>query len=110
MVTQQVIDELIKISDRREFEKKKAFAQANYYLPIFGKIYRETTGKTYYPTYGIDNAAIKDIIKILRKNDCRIEDYFTWVCKNKETLIKGGLKNLHIPINEYLIHVKKNEF
>lgn len=110
VITQQVIDELVKLSDRKEFEKKKTYAQANFYLPIFGKIYHETTGKTYYPTYGLDNAALKDVIKILRKNECVVEDYFVWICKNKESLVRGGLKNLHIAINEYLIQRKKNEF
>src|SRR5580692_906090 len=69
VITQQVIDELYKLSEQKELQKRKTYAQANYYLPIFGKIYQEVTGMSYWPNYGKDNAALKDVIRFIRKNE-----------------------------------------
>jgi hypothetical protein len=111
IVSQQVLDELVKLSDKRELEKKKVYAQANYYLPIFGKIYQEITGLSYWPNYGKDNAALKDVIRFLRKNEIRVEDFFAWVCKHKSKMVAAsGLTVLNNFKNEYTEYRKKNEF
>lgn len=106
-----MIDEIYKLSEQKELQKRKTYAQANYYLPIFGKIYQEVTGMSYWPNYGKDNAALKDVIRFIRKNDLKVEDFFIWVCKTKSQVIKSsGLTAMNNFKNEYMDYRKKNEF
>lgn len=107
----KILTEIEDLSKIKIAQKKHKYAEANEYLRVFNRVHRQVCGKPHYVDYGLDNAVLKDVIGILKKNHADIEQYFIWVCTNHESKIrKHGLKILRFFINDFIDFKVRNEF
>lgn len=104
----EMLNDMIILSEQKKKKKRMEHSKYFSYLVLFGEIYKETTGLSFYPQPHSANQ-LRDVIQPILKENLGVEDFYRWVCDNyRRKIQKYGIRFLKSAANEYLEIRRKN--